>query len=66
MDLISDCLEKRPVAWKKFCAENWLKELQKTMGRCTGRRDITEITSKPVLNIKQSISLFSQTVLVGV
>ena len=27
---------KQPVAWKEYCAEFWLKELQKSMVRCTG------------------------------
>ena len=36
---------KQPVAWKEFCAEYWLKELQEYMEMCTDRRDITEILS---------------------
>ena len=32
---------KQPVAWKEYCAEYWLKELQESMDRCAGRRDIT-------------------------
>ena len=36
---------KQPVAWKEYCAEYWLKELQKSMDMCTGCHDIhvTEI-----------------------
>ena len=37
---------KQPVAWKEYCAEYWLKELQESMDRCTGRLDITEILLK--------------------
>ena len=32
---------KQPVAWKEYCAEYWLKELQEIMDRCTGHGDIT-------------------------
>ena len=46
------------VAWKECCIEYWFKELQKSMGRCTGRRDTTEILLKAVLNTIQSISHF--------
>ena len=28
--------------WKKDCAEYWLKKIQESMDRCTGRRDIIE------------------------
>ena len=35
-----------------FCTfGNGLKELQEGMGRCSGRRDITEITLRKALNI---------------
>ena len=44
---------KQPVAWKEYCAECWLKELQESMDRCTGRNDITEILSKTALNTNQ-------------
>ena len=27
---------KQPVAWKEYCMEYWLKELQESMDRCTG------------------------------
>ena len=52
---------KQPVDWKEYCAEYWLKELQESMDRCTGRRDITEILLKTALNTIQSINQsFSQ------
>ena len=48
---------KQPVAWKEHCAEYRLEELQKSMDRCTGSCDITEILLKTVLNIlNQSIN----------
>ena len=34
---------KQPVTWKEYCAEYWLQELQESMNRNTGRRDIIEI-----------------------
>ena len=34
---------KQPVAWKEYCLEYWLKELQESMDRCTGCCNITEI-----------------------
>ena len=46
---------KQPVAWKQCCAEYWLKELKKSMDRCTDRCDITKILLKPALNLIQSI-----------
>ena len=39
---------KQPVDWKQYCAEYWLKELQESMDRCTGRRDISEIVENSV------------------
>ena len=48
---------KQPVAWKEYCAEYWLKELQESMNSCTGRCDITEILLKMELNTLQSIYL---------
>ena len=39
----SDYVGKQRVAWKEYCAEYWLKELQESMDRCNGRLDITEI-----------------------
>ena len=47
---------KQPEAWKEYCVEYCLKELQKNMNRCTDRRDITEILLKTALNIIQSIN----------
>ena len=47
---------KQPVAWEEYCAEYWLKELQESMDRCTGCRDITERLLKTVLNTIQSIT----------
>ena len=35
-------MQKQPVAWKEYCVEYWLKELQESMDKCTDRRDITE------------------------
>ena len=37
----------------KYCAEYWLKELQESMDRCTGRCDITEILLKTASNLIQ-------------
>ena len=37
---------KQPVAWKEYCTQYWLKELQESMGRYTGQPDITEIMFK--------------------
>ena len=37
---------KQPVAWKKYCAEYSVKDLQESMDRCTGLCDITEILLK--------------------
>ena len=34
---------KQPVAWKEYCAKYGLKELQESMDRCTGCRNITEL-----------------------
>ena len=45
---------KQPVAWKEYCAEHRLKELQESMDRCTGNHDITEILLKTALNTNQS------------
>ena len=47
---------KQPVGWKENCAEYWLNELQESMDKCTGRRDITEILLKTALNTIQSIN----------
>ena len=42
---------KQPVAWKEYCVEYWLKELQESMDRCTGSGDMNEVTLKSALNI---------------
>ena len=47
---------KQPIAWKEYCAEYWLKELQESMDRCTGHHDITEILLNTVFNTIQSIN----------
>ena len=44
------------MAWKEYCAEYWLKELQESMGRCNGRRGITETQLKTASNTIQSIN----------
>ena len=44
------------VGWKECCAEYWLKELQKSMDKCTCRHAITEILLKIALNTIQSIN----------
>ena len=47
--------KKQPPAWKEYCAEYWLKELQESMDMYTGYRDITEITFENTLEpISQS------------
>ena len=46
---------KQPVAWKEYYVEHLVKELQESMDKCTGRRDITEILLKTALNTIQSI-----------
>ena len=47
---------KQPVAWKEYCADCYLKEIQEDMDRCTGCHDITEILLKTSLNTIQSIN----------
>ena len=53
-------LRKQPVAWNEYCAEYWLKDLQESMDRCTGRRNITEILLKTVLDTIQSINKWKE------
>ena len=48
-------VRKQPVAWKEYCAEYWLKELQESMYRCTGHHHITKILLKMALNTIQSL-----------
>ena len=43
---------KQPVAWKEYCGSI---ELQESMDRCTGSRDVTEIRLTTALNTIQSI-----------
>ena len=38
------------LAWKEYCAEYWLKELQESMDRSAGPHDITEILLRMALN----------------
>ena len=45
------------MAWKEYCAEHMLKELQESMDRCTGHHNVAEITLKTNLSILQSINL---------
>ena len=40
----------------QWVGKSWLKELQENMDRCTGRRDITEITLKTAFNTIQAIN----------
>ena len=47
---------KQQVAWKEYCAEYLIKELQESMDQCTGGHDIIEILLKTALNIVQSIN----------
>ena len=49
------------MAWKEYCAEYLLKELQESMDRCTGRLDMTEVLLKTALNTIQSINYVSIT-----
>ena len=37
---------KQPVAWKEYCAEYWLKELQEGMDRCTCHCNVSEMLLK--------------------
>ena len=47
---------KQPVAWKEYCTEYWLKELQEGMNMCSGHCSITEITLKVAIKTIQSIN----------
>ena len=46
---------KQSVVWEEYCAKYWLKELQESVDRCTGHRNIKEILLKTALNTIQSI-----------
>ena len=48
-------VRKQPVAWKEYCAEYWLKELQESMDRSISGCNITEILLKTALETIQSI-----------
>ena len=48
---------KQPLAWKEYCAEYWLKELQDSMNSGTSHRNLTEMLLKTALNTMQSINL---------
>ena len=39
-------LGKQPVAWKEYCWECWVKELQESIDRSTGCHDITQSTDE--------------------
>ena len=52
---LSSYVGKRPVAWKEYCAEFWLKECRESIDRCSGHSNITEILLKTELSIIQSI-----------
>ena len=45
----------RKSVWKEYCSEYWLKELQESMNRCSGRYDITKILLKTALHTIQLI-----------
>ena len=58
-----DCFDngyvgKQPVAWKGYCAEYWLQELQKSMDSCTCCY-MTEILLKMALNTTQKKPLIN-------
>ena len=62
---------KQPVAWKVYCAEYWLKNIQESMDRCTGIHDITGILLKKAQHpynqsINQSITQPNQSVYLSV
>ena len=52
----NDYVGKKPLVWKEYCAEYWLKELQESMDMCTDRRDKTDILLKTALNTVQLIN----------
>ena len=51
---------KQPVAWKGCCAEYWLKELQESMDRYPGRRDMTEMLLKMALKTSNYLRMVVQ------
>ena len=48
------------MAWKEYCGEYWLKELQESMDRRTGHRNITEILLKMALNNIQYVNKINE------
>ena len=58
LSVVSTTTGKQQVACKEYCAEYWLKELQESMDKCNGHRDMTEIRLKKALNTIQSIVIF--------
>ena len=40
---INGYVEKQPVAWKEYCAQYWLNELQERMYRYTGHHYIIQM-----------------------
>ena len=59
----NDYVGKQPVAWNEYCAGYWIKELQESIDRCTGRRDIIEILLKTAFNtIHSTIFIHIQTI----
>ena len=53
-------VEKQPMALNEYFVEYWLKELQESIDRCTGRRDITEIMLKHTVNYNNFITRTSE------
>ena len=39
LSVVSSMVMKAASGLEKYCVENWLKELQETMDRCTGHKD---------------------------
>ena len=50
---------QQPMDCEEYCAEYWLKVLQESMDRCTGRPHMIEILDKTALNTMQSVNLIS-------
>ena len=50
---------KQPVAWKEYCVVYWLKELQESMERCTGARNILLKMPLNTITINQSKGLLT-------
>ena len=56
LSVVSTIVKWESSQWKEYCADYWLKELQESMDRYTGHRDITEVLLKTALNTIQSIN----------